>query len=324
MLNFYEPREVFGEDIIAIKRDSECIVYGFKDFSGEGTMKIYEVFPGIQLIFNDFAMGSCFREVKQYDEIIGMNYCLKGRYECEFRDDSLIYIGEGDLAISSFKNKVIASSFPTKNFKGISVMLHKSLIESSMKHKFQEYSIDFKKVLDKTMNAGCKIMRANGEILHIFSELYSACNIDSARRGYFKLKVLELILFMSICDDIIIDEKRKRYSKEQIEIVKHIKSHLEENSDRHITIDELAKEHGIAKTTLKGCFKQVYGISPYAYMKEYRMKIGSEMLANREKNVTEIAMYLGYQNVSKFSKAFKDVLGYSPKEYQNRNNVFLE
>ncbi|WP_368490133.1 hypothetical protein [Clostridium sp. BJN0013] len=52
-------------------------------------------------------MESCFRDIKQYDEIISMNYCLKGKYECEFRDDSLIYIGESDLAVNSFKNNVL-------------------------------------------------------------------------------------------------------------------------------------------------------------------------------------------------------------------------
>ncbi|EPY2305939.1 helix-turn-helix domain-containing protein [Clostridium sporogenes] len=324
MTNFYEPKKIFGQDIKVAEDKGEYTIYSYKDCSGIGTMKIYHVFPGIQVIFNDFSMESCFREVKNNEEIVSINYCLKGRFECEFSDNSFVYIGEGDLAVNPLNNIVISSSFPTKQYRGITVLLHKSLVEKNMKFKFQEYSIDFQKVLNKILNKKCLIMRANEHALHIFSELYSACNIDSLRKSYFKLKVLELMLFFCIDNDIIVDERRKMYTKEQIQIVKHIKIHLEEDASKRITIDQLAKEHGIAKTTLKACFKDIYGISPYAYIKKYRMDIAAKMLEDREKNVTEIAMFLGYRNVSKFSKAFKDVLRYSPKEYQKRTNAHLE
>lgn len=322
MHSFYKPVEMFGEDVKVSKSESDYTTYKYVDCGGLGIMKTYHVFPGIQLVFNDFKMKSCFRKVKTHDEIISINYCLKGRYECRFNNDLFGYIGQGDMAVNSLENNVIASAFPTNEYMGITVLFHKVLVKENMKSEFEKYSIDFRKVLNKISNNKFIIMRANKHALHIFEELYSAYNINSLRNGYFKLKVLELMLFLCIDEDIIVDERRKTYPKEQIEIIKHIKRHLEESPSKHITIEELAREHGIAKTTLKTCFKDIYGISPYAYIKDYRMKMGAKMLQEREKNVTEIAMILGYQNASKFSRAFKDVFKYSPKEYQNMKNGF--
>lgn len=322
MTDFYIPSELFGEDIMIVENEHEHITYKYKDSTGQGNMKIYQVFNGLQLVFNEFHMESCYRKTVYSEEIISLNYCLKGRFECEFIDGSVVYIGEGDLAVNPLSNVVISSSFPNKEFIGISVLIHKSLVEESMKDKFLEYSIDFKKVLGKVYNNKCLVMRANEHALHIFSELHSTCNIEVLRVGYFKLKILELMLFLCMDNDIIVDEKRKRYSKEQIQIVKHIKSHLEEEPSKHITLDELAREHGIAKTTLKECFKDIYASSPYAYIREYRMNIAAKMLKDGEKNITEIGTMLGYQNLSKFSKAFKDVYKYSPKDYQSKMSLW--
>ena len=320
--SFNEISKIFGKDIIITERKNGDMICKYKDHTGEGNMKIYQLFDGVQLIFNEFYMDSCYRKIDYNEDVITLNYCLKGRFECEFEDGTLVYIGEGDLAVNPLTNITTSSSFPKKEFIGVSIVIHKALVSKSMNEKFSEYSIDFKKILLKVHNNKCLVMRANKHALHIFLELYSICESVNLRMGYFKLKVLELMLFLCMDNDIIVDEKRKLYSKEQIQIVKHIKSHLEEEHSKHITLDELAKEHSIAKTTLKACFKDIYGISPYAYIREYRMNIAAKMLKDTNMNITEIGTMLGYQNLSKFSKAFRDVYKYSPKDYQHEMTLW--
>ncbi|MFR1299594.1 MAG: helix-turn-helix domain-containing protein [Blautia massiliensis (ex Durand et al. 2017)] len=56
----------------------------------------------------------------------------------------------------------------------------------------------------------------------------------------------------------------------------------------------------IPLTTMKKCFKDVYGDSIYSYQKRYRMNLAANMLLqDKEKEVQEIAASVGYENPGK-------------------------
>ena len=68
---------------------------------------------------------------------------------------------------------------------------------------------------------------------------------------------------------------------------------------------------------LQKLFKQVYGVPVYRYIKEYRLEQAAVELVRSRKPITEIAQHAGYDNASKFAKAFRDVIGVSPREYRS-------
>ena len=72
----------------------------------------------------------------------------------------------------------------------------------------------------------------------------------------------------------------------------------------------------INPTTLKTVFKQVYGNSLAAHMKEHRMEKAASLLRETELSVAEIAGQVGYESQSKFTAAFKEQFGKLPKEYR--------
>ena len=65
---------------------------------------------------------------------------------------------------------------------------------------------------------------------------------------------------------------------------------------RHYTIEELSKQYLMNTTTLKSVFKAVYGMPIASYMKEYRMKLASNMLLQEDKSISGIAAAVGYKN----------------------------
>ena len=52
-------------------------------------MWVYDIFPGVQLMVVDFAIESCFRGSGK-ENVIEINHCEKGRYECAFDNKSYI------------------------------------------------------------------------------------------------------------------------------------------------------------------------------------------------------------------------------------------
>ncbi|MCQ1529041.1 MULTISPECIES: hypothetical protein [Lutispora] len=53
----------YGNNVNMIKREEDCTVYRMKDLAGEGILTLYKVFPGIDLMYNDFHMQSCFSKL---------------------------------------------------------------------------------------------------------------------------------------------------------------------------------------------------------------------------------------------------------------------
>ena len=80
-----------------------CPEFSYVDYQAgdaPADMWVYDIFSGVQLMVVDFAIESCFRGSGK-ENVIGINHCEKGRYECAFDNKSYIYLGEGDIAINS-------------------------------------------------------------------------------------------------------------------------------------------------------------------------------------------------------------------------------
>lgn len=46
-------------DLCLLAKSGGCSVYQLRNESGEGTMTVYEVFPGATILYNDFHMAYC-------------------------------------------------------------------------------------------------------------------------------------------------------------------------------------------------------------------------------------------------------------------------
>ena len=107
-------------------------------------MWVYDIFSGVQLMVVDFAIESCFRGSGKED-VIGINHCEKGRYECAFDNKSYIYLGEGDIAINSQLHPPVASSFPLKYFYGSTILLFPEIMKRG--HELQDFQISAEKIV---------------------------------------------------------------------------------------------------------------------------------------------------------------------------------
>ena len=107
-----------------------------------------------------------------------------------------------------------------------------------------------------------------------------------------------------------------REEAEQVKIIREIHDHLTEHMEQRVTIEELAHRYLINPTTLKTVFKEVYGNSLAAHMKEHRMEKAAALLRETDMSVAEIAGQVGYESQSKFTAAFKEQFGQLPTAYR--------
>ncbi len=83
--------------------------------------------------------------------------------------------------------------------------------------------------------------------------------------------------------------------------LKHIHRHYSSN----ISISELAKESGYHVNHFIRRFRTVMGLSPYAYLRNYRIWRAKELIAGGV-GITQAAELVGYENASSLSRAIKD------------------
>jgi len=84
---------------------------------------------------------------------------------------------------------------------------------------------------------------------------------------------------------------------------------------RRWTIDGLAREAAMSRSTFALKFKRAVGASPMDYLTRWRMMLAADRLANTGAPISELAPSLGYESESAFSTAFKRVMGCAPRHY---------
>lgn len=303
--------------VIPKDNDGYCTVYKMDCADGLGLMTVYQVYPGIQLIYNDFESASCAWGGEIDKNILEINHCREGREGSRLLSGTCLYLGEGDLSIHTMDNCASEMSFPLKHYRGISVVINLGIVAENPPDILSESGINIMDFKDKFCSDGsCFIMRAKDEIEHIFSELYSVP--DCLQKPYFKLKVQELLLFLCMVD-VTAEKQREQYTSPQVEIVKEIHKRLTSDLQVRLTIEELAREYLINAATLKSTFKGIYGQPIGSYMKEYRIRRAAVLLRQTQESIAEIANKVGYENQSKFATAFREIHGLSPVEYRKQN-----
>jgi len=86
--------------------------------------------------------------------------------------------------------------------------------------------------------------------------------------------------------------------------------------DEFWTLDDLVKRSGYSATQLSVLFNRVIGLSPCQWLSRERVQRACELLAESEKNATQIAQEVGFGSRSQFHRAFRRLVGTTPIRYQ--------
>lgn len=276
----------------------------------------YSVFSGVELIYNNAHVTRV--ETKPSDgNVIEINHCREGRMECHYRDE-FCYVAPGDLVIGRADEKSESAYFPLGHYHGITVRIDIDRAPSCLSCLLDDVNVRPQMLKEKfCKERSCFIARSNPSVEHIFSELYSVP--EKIKKGYFKIKVLELLLFLSVLDTGKDEIKNNVYSNEQVSLAKSVSEYLSENMDRHVTIEQISRHFHVSETHIKNTFKGVYGVSIYAYTRTIKMESAAYMLEYTDRTVMDIAGEHGYDNGSKFARAFREIKGMTPSEYRLAN-----
>ena len=288
--------------------------YRFSNDLGDAELTVYEVFPGVELVYSSVHMDEFNLGDVMSGNVIEIHHCREGRIEQQF-DDEFFYLMPGDLCIALRKSMERSFHFPLRHYHGITIGIQEEVAQQWLSQFLEDIHVQPLQVVTRLCgDKNSHIIRSEDYIEHIFSELYSVP--EHIKKGYFKLKIMELFLVLSGLDLRKNAVSRAAIPRSQVQLANNVSAYLSGHMDQHITIQELSKKFNVSDTYLKAAFKGVYGVPVFSYTRIQKMQSAAQMLIHTDKSVTEIAYEFGYNNTSKFTAAFQSIIGDTPSEYR--------
>jgi len=92
--------------------------------------------------------------------------------------------------------------------------------------------------------------------------------------------------------------------------------HLHERPARAWTLEDLAKECALSRSTLAERFALLVGTPPMQYLAKWRIQLAASLLRTTQSSLAEIAERVGYGSEAALSRAFKRLVGIAPAHYR--------
>ena len=311
------------KNMFVIDNLNEELIENRKQYSilpqyGKGMFSVYKIIPGMYVFFHDIELKNIVENIVQGEllsPVIKIEYCLDGRCtrNCPYRNVCMTSKGSTAYYVGTEKFEQI--DFSGGKYRSISIFCYLKEVEDSMEQLFGFFRYKLEEYYKKlSCRKKILVVETNAKSAHMINEIYKYIENDNIE--LFKIRIIELFLFEINNYDIYINKKEKYYKKSTIDKMKFVKIYIEENMEKHVTIAVLSDKFNVGSTELKQCFKHINGIGVYSYLKNYRMKVASELLISSDYNILAITNMIGYSNQSKFSASFKKEFGITPLKYR--------
>ena len=114
----------------------------------------------------------------------------------------------------------------------------------------------------------------------------------------------------------VVRESRQKGAKAAIGLVSGVLEYIRENYADEISYDTLGEHFHLSPIYLNRVFRKHLKTSIHEYLLKYRINAAEDMLRSTSLAVKEIAPAVGFADVAHFSKSFKRITGYSPRDYR--------
>lgn len=199
---------------------------------------------------------------------------------------------------------------------------HSQPIEEALDEDYVYNTTDIR--FDKRISQGKEIINS---ILRRIR--WQISNTDISDHQYIEEQILLLLKTIFISQKGLADNINDIMSigtAQRIEILKRLligKEFIDSCFREKINISHAAKVSKLSEYQFIRLFKKVYMVTPGRYLTNRRLEFARRLLASTDRNVTEIAMEIGFNDPSYFSRLFKKTYSVSPSNV-SRNTAIEE
>lgn len=157
---------------------------------------------------------------------------------------------------------------------------------------------------------------AQRDILNLILEAFRLSNRDFGYEIKLREALSEIWLLIFKQSRSMLADKRK-YNKNNDKI-KQMMVYIHEHYSEKISVSELAAAAFLSERECFRVFRECLHMTPVEYIRSYRLRIASQMLARGQDSVTVISHACGLGSSSFFGKVFREYAGCTPLEYRRK------
>lgn len=191
------------------------------------------------------------------------------------------------------------------------------LLNLSLMMKKHDICMDFAKKLDSGEIIINPVLPRN---VPEFSEICDRALKDFSERydGYAFLVKADILEFFGRILNLHLYKKTDEKNGERVDggLIKSVIKYMESNYSSNVSLQTLADLAHITPTHLCRCFKAVTGKTPIAYLLDYRLSKARHALLGSDRPITDIALESGFNDISYFTRRFRERYGITPKQFK--------
>ena len=160
------------------------------------------------------------------------------------------------------------------------------------------------------------------EMFRILSEIDSADRYAEFKGVYLETKMIELtaqVLFGIVNgEQAVLPNPAMHIDPQDRLSIEQLRERIQLVPYEDYDAPRVASSMAMSLSKLNRLFRRMYDTSLHAYVQEMRLEYAAALLIREDLSISETAVRSGYNNMSYFSKAFRERFGMSPKEYRER------
>ncbi|RWU06768.1 AraC family transcriptional regulator [Pseudodesulfovibrio sp. S3] len=223
--------------------------------------------------------------------------------------------GAGEFGFGCVPNMCGSVRFPAKRkIRIMHIHVHPFTLRTLLGRDMEQVTPCLLKVLENKRCSGfVRQHRQPPMVQAVANELFYGVKNSADFRMYIEGKAMELLaLSLAVPSNA---GPRTALCPKLRDILHAIREELEERHAAPPTLSELSDQYHLPIANMQAGFKTLFGMSVFAFIKEYRLQRAKKFFAEGNMNVSEVAWNIGYTNLSHFSAAYKKRFGVLPKAY---------
>lgn len=98
--------------------------------------------------------------------------------------------------------------------------------------------------------------------------------------------------------------------------IKTMLSWIHTHFSQELDMASIAASASVSESECLRCFRSTVGITPIQYLKQYRLQQAARLLTETPHKISDIAVSCGFQDMSYFTRAFREQTGSTPSQYR--------
>ena len=149
------------------------------------------------------------------------------------------------------------------------------------------------------------------------------------RAGVFGYEIQSRNLSAELMLDLFEDQKEYIYTESEPSFnsesrLKSMLLFIQEHYAEELSLKDIADAAHISERECLRCFQKMLRITPFAYLKSYRVQVACGLLSFTSDSIMTIAMKTGFSSSSYFGKTFRRHMNCTPNEYRKNSRAGTE